>query len=57
MMPETPLSQNPIRCAACDQVVANFDAWYTEDCSAAGNRHLLDWPRIMLLKFKMEVKT
>ena len=58
MMPETPLNQDPIRCAACDQVVADWDDWFTGDCPATDNRkgHLLDWPRIMLLKFKMEVK-
>ena len=56
MMPETPLNQDPVRCAACDQVVTDWDDWFTGDCPASPKGHDLTWPLRMLLKFKMEVK-
>ena len=56
MMPETPLNQGPIRCAACAQVVTDWYDWFTGDCPASPKGHDLTWPLRMLLKFKMEVK-
>ena len=57
MIPETPLNQGPIRCHGCNKALETFDQWYLEPCNGdLATGHTMDWPEIMLLKFKTEVK-
>lgn len=57
MTPETPLNQDPIRCAACDQVVKDLEDWWSGDCPASPKGvkgHDLTRPQWMLLEFSTE---